>query len=575
MKDKVSFLLPISNNQIKYHQSIKSIFDQNHKNFEVLIGLNGNSKRFDNELIKKYGSNNRIKIFQLPKKNIVLALNLLIKKSRGYYIARIDADDIIFENRIIEQLAYIKKKKIDIVSSNGEVFINNKFSYNHKTIFLKCLYTNPILHPSILSKKEIFKKSKYYNIPYAEDYDLYLRLFLEGKKFGNISKNLIRYNVNVHKIKNKKLSYFVLLSTLIIAKGFRDKLRVNPNFFKNIKVDIEYFNSHQKYAQLLLNNNILNKLLFFCYLSIFGHKLIKKNILNFIFYKFDFYQIEKVKKKKIPIKYNPLISFVIPTYNSEKTIVETLKSVLSQTYLNIEVIIVDNSPNNKTINEIHKNFKKKNNIKIVRIQKHILQGEARNIGVRNTSKLSEFISFCDSDDILKKDKTKIQLLKMQKENAEISFTNADYYDVKKKVYHKSKITYPFLDINFNDLCFKNRIITSSVIVSKKLFLSVDGFPESNYFYSYEDYFLWLKIAQKSKIYFLDESLLIYYDNRSHSSSSRSRHIIDQRFRLFMYFLGRMEIKKCLSIINGNFKLLKSWIEKKYFKKNHNEYINLL
>ena len=236
---------------------------------------------------------------------------------------------------------------------------------------------------------------------------------------------------------------------------------------------------------------------------------------------------------------------------------------------------MDNSPNNKTINEIHKNFKKKNNIKIVRIQKHIHQGEARNIGVRNTSKLSEFISFCDSDDILKKDKTKIQLLKMQKENAEISFTNADYYDVKKKVYQKNKITYPFFDINFNDLCFKNIIITSSVIVSKKLFLSVDGFPESNYFYSYEDYFLWLKIAQKSKIYFLDESLLIYYDNRSVSSSSRSKHIIDQRLRIFLYFLGRMEIKKCLSIVDKNFKLLKSWLEKKYLKKNHNEYINLL
>lgn len=576
MKDKVSFLLPISNNQRDSYKSINSILSQSYKNFEVLVGLNGNSCDFDEKLKNTYRSDNRIKIFQISKKSIVTTLNFLIEKSRGVYLARIDSDDFCLEDRIKSQVSYIKKNKIDVVSSNSDVFIKNNFLYTHNTDFSKFVYTNPIIHPSILAKKEIFKKFKYEHIPFAEDYELYLRLFLEGKKFGNIPKKLIRYNLNLKNIKNKKTSYFVLLSTLVISKGFRNKLKVNPKFFRKIKVDVKYYNSYKKFAKfVLLNKNNLLKALFVFYHIIFGHKLIKKIILNYFFYKFKIYEIQNNNKKKIIKFYNPLISFVIPTYNSEKTIVKTLKSILDQSYLNFEVIIVDNSPNNKTINEIYKYFKKMDKIKIIRIKKYILPAEARNIGVKNTSRYSKYISFCDSDDILKRDKTKIQLYKMLEENLEISCTNADFYNVKNKTYKKSYIEYPFLNIDFDNLCFKNMVITSSVIVSKKLFLSVKGFSVSKYYYSYEDYYLWIKISQKSKIFFLDESLLIYKGNREGSASTKSKHIVNQRVRILLNFLSRLEIRKSMIICTANFKLLKKWLESKFLNNNNNEYINLL
>ena len=236
---------------------------------------------------------------------------------------------------------------------------------------------------------------------------------------------------------------------------------------------------------------------------------------------------------------------------------------------------MDNSSNNKTLDQISKNFKNRNKIKIVKVKKYVLPAEARNIGVKNSNKFTKFISFCDSDDILKKDKTQIQISKMLKEDTKVSCTNADYYDVKNKVINKDYFNYPFLNLNFKDLCFKNVVITSSVIVSKKLFLSVNGFSESNYFYSFEDYFLWLKITLKSNISFFDESLLIYNDNRSVSASSKSRHIINQRLRILLYFFIRTEIKRTLSIISGNSKLLNNWIQKKFFNIKQNEYINLL
>ena len=74
---------------------------------------------------------------------------------------------------------------------------------------------------------------------------------------------------------------------------------------------------------------------------------------------------KKVKRKI----FNPLVSFVIPTYNSHRTIYQTIKSIKLQTYKNIEIIVVDNSQDNLTIDLINKHF---SNVKILRIKKYYL-----------------------------------------------------------------------------------------------------------------------------------------------------------------------------------------------------------
>ena len=63
------------------------------------------------------------------------------------------------------------------------------------------------------------------------------------------------------------------------------------------------------------------------------------------------------------------------------------------------------------------------------IKKKIYPAEARNIGVKFSNKNSSFISFCDSDDIIKPEKTKIQIDIMLKENLEASCTNVDFFNV--------------------------------------------------------------------------------------------------------------------------------------------------
>ncbi len=570
-QEKVSILIPLSNNQNGCDKAINSILEQTYKNIEVLICLNGNTKNFDKQIIQKYKKNKKIKFYKIYKKNIVFALNHLIKKAKGFYFARFDTDDFSHKDRIEKQILYMKDKKIDFLSSNCNVYREKKFLYNHKTVFSNSIYTNPIIHPTIIAKKYIFKNYMYNNIPYAEDYEFYLRLYLNNIKMYNLNENLISYNLNKKNIKNAKRAFYLLLSTLIISKGFRNKLNINPKFFERFEYDKNFEKIYKLYANYYILNNKIYKIVTGLFFLIFSNKLIRKNLINSLIYNNK--KIKNVTNKSDKIfDSKPLVSVIIPTYNSENTIYKTLLSVKKQTYKNIEIIVVDNSKNNKTVDIIKKNF---NKIKIIQIKEKILPAEARNIGVKNIDKKSKFICFCDSDDIFKPEKTEYQINKMLSENIDISCTNADFINVKNNVITKNYFNYPFKDIDFELLSYKNVIITSSVIMKKKIFYLSEGFPESNFFYSFEDYFLWLKILQKYKVKFIDKSLIIYRDNRQHSASSRSKHIIDQRFRIILFFLIKLKFSLLSKLIIGNIKLAKNWIEQKIKNNRKYEYINLL
>ena len=93
-----------------------------------------------------------------------------------------------------------------------------------------------------------------------------------------------------------------------------------------------------------------------------------------------------------------MISVIIPTYNSERYIMDCLNSIFNSTYTNYEVIIVDDGSNDNTINLI-KNIKNRN-IKIYSC-KHRGPGFARNVGIKHAK--GKYIFFADSDDTINSD----------------------------------------------------------------------------------------------------------------------------------------------------------------------------
>ena len=111
-----------------------------------------------------------------------------------------------------------------------------------------------------------------------------------------------------------------------------------------------------------------------------------------------------------------LISVIIPTYNRENKIIDAVRSVLEQTYINIEVIVIDDGSTDDTYLMLDKIEDKR--LKYV-YQENSGACVARNRGIKEAK--GKYIAFHDSDDIWHKDKLEKQIRVLEKTNADIVF----------------------------------------------------------------------------------------------------------------------------------------------------------
>lgn len=120
---------------------------------------------------------------------------------------------------------------------------------------------------------------------------------------------------------------------------------------------------------------------------------------------------------------NDLITIITPSYKSERFISQTIESVLSQTYKNWEMIIVDDvSPDNS--NEIIEEYCKKDyRIKLIKLEKNSGPAIARNKAIEEAK--GRYIAFLDADDLWKSEKLEKQLTFMKERDLSFSYSSYD------------------------------------------------------------------------------------------------------------------------------------------------------
>ena len=210
------------------------------------------------------------------------------------------------------------------------------------------------------------------------------------------------------------------------------------------------------------------------------------------------------------MKNRELVSVITPAFNSEKFIAETITSVLSQTYPNWEMIIVDDCSSDKTA-EIVTSFQKKDS-RIKYFYNSTNKGSAfsRNLALQKAK--GKWIAFLDSDDLWRPEKLEKQIEFMTKNN-----------------YHFSYTKYCEIDENSKE---KGIFITGPKVITNKLMkaycwpgcLTVMynaekiGVMQTVDIKINEEYALWIKITKKANCHLLDENLAKY---RKHSNSLTS------------------------------------------------------
>jgi glycosyltransferase involved in cell wall biosynthesis len=212
----VSVVMSTYNNEDTIETSISSLVNQSYKNIEILIMDDASTDNTYNICKKFEKTSSNVKIFRNQDNlGLTKSLNILVKKARGKYIARSDADDFSYTNRIEEQLNYILKKNLDACCTRA-FRLNTKrkipgYSYY---IPLKILikYKNPFVHGTLLIKKEVLQILNLYdeNFIYAQDYKLFSDLLKNNFKILNMKIPLYELNTknNISNIYKEQQKYF-------------------------------------------------------------------------------------------------------------------------------------------------------------------------------------------------------------------------------------------------------------------------------------------------------------------------------------------------------------------------------
>ncbi|MEA1956217.1 MAG: glycosyltransferase family 2 protein [Campylobacterota bacterium] len=242
-----------------------------------------------------------------------------------------------------------------------------------------------------------------------------------------------------------------------------------------------------------------------------------------------------------------LISVVIPLYNARKYILETVESVLNQTYENLEIIIVDDCSTDDSIEIVKKIQKQDKRVKLVESETNF-GGPARprNIGIENSN--GEYIAFLDADDVWLPEKLEKQLNFLLINRCDIVHTKAYMIDIESEMIGKFKNQkiYNKLKYFFNDLTilyFSNFININTVLMKKDISLK---FKEDKNLIALEDWMFWIENLYNGKKILLLDDFLINYRFDINSISDRKS---DKSYRKAYYMYALLLLEKKISMMN--------------------------
>lgn len=206
-----------------------------------------------------------------------------------------------------------------------------------------------------------------------------------------------------------------------------------------------------------------------------------------------------------------MISCIVTTYKREPAVLaRAVESILNQTYKDIEVIVVNDAPEEKALcselGDMLSGYDR--DIKYIIHEKNKGACAARNTGIEAAK--GEYIAFLDDDDVWAENKLELQLEKLIEEDAALVY--CDHYFIDKdgnEVYQKPFTEYLAGDTDYERLlCFNFIGSTSFPLLKASALRAVGGFNVE--LRSSQDHEVWLKIARSNKIAYIEKPLVKYY-----------------------------------------------------------------
>jgi glycosyltransferase involved in cell wall biosynthesis len=196
----VSVILSMRNGASTVGATMRSVLMQTLRDWEMIVIDNGSSDR-SGDIVEGF-QDGRIRLVRESRSTTLAArLNQAVALSQGEFIARMDADDICFPERLARQVARLNEdSRLDLIGCGAVVFTSEgklvgemPVGLDHQDIVARPFVGFPLPHPSWCGRANWFRNNPYNGeLRYAEDQDLLLRSFRHSR-LGGLDKVLLGY----------------------------------------------------------------------------------------------------------------------------------------------------------------------------------------------------------------------------------------------------------------------------------------------------------------------------------------------------------------------------------------------
>jgi len=195
----VTIIIPLYNGIEFLEEAVQSVVNQSHKRWELIIGVNGypedsHVEQEANKIKNKFiYHKHKINVKYYATQGAPLTLNALAFDANNNYVAFLDADDYWETTKLEKQLQYVNT--YDVIGTHCRYIGNLNFcpSIPLNDISSHDIFSiNPLLHSSVLIKKELVQFEDHF----VYDYNLWFKLFHEGKRIFNVPEVLMFHRVH-------------------------------------------------------------------------------------------------------------------------------------------------------------------------------------------------------------------------------------------------------------------------------------------------------------------------------------------------------------------------------------------
>ena len=230
----VTVFMAAYNAEAHIQYAIESILNQSYQDFELLIVDDGSTDSTV-KIVNSY-TDQRIRLIQNSKnEGLIYTRNIALTEAQGKLLAILDSDDIATPNRLAIQVSeFSKRPRLGILGSPATVIDQWGQQTGRRLeqptgaqkVFTTLLFRNPIVHSSMMLRMEAFKQiGGYQNHPYAEDYDLIIRIAYHYE-IDNFPQPLVAYRM--HEASTSSIYKYEMAHQLyLIKKEQIDYLKAN------------------------------------------------------------------------------------------------------------------------------------------------------------------------------------------------------------------------------------------------------------------------------------------------------------------------------------------------------------